>query len=240
MPEPDRKCDIESFYKLLNELEERVGGKRTLDEFGTGIGRPVKGVYFLFEPGEHLDGDPKKQRVVRVGSHGRRANSRSTIWTRLFEHKLDGGRSIFRNHVNAALRKKAQKEERWLENHRHGACISKYIGRMPFIWVKVDGEEGHKKRGYIERNAIKLLSTFDRVGDTVSPSDDWLGKWSPKSEIRKSGLWNVQHTKKADYCPSFLSDLRVYIENTEDITEHDADWNRSVCLDSCFSEKPAP
>jgi hypothetical protein len=43
----------------------------------------------------------------------------------------------------------------------------------------------------MERNLIALL-TQDGLSLEV-PNDGWLGFWSPKQAIRRSGLWNVQH-----------------------------------------------
>ncbi len=186
----------------------------------------MKGVYFFFERGEVRRGASTELRVVRVGRHGRNANSRSTIWTRMFEHKLDGGRSVFRDHINAALKQKAKSRERWQE-HNHSVCISEYISKMPFLWVNVDGPDGHIMRGEIERNAIALLSDYkNRCVDKQSRF--WLGKHSPKVEVRDSGLWNIQHTKHGYDC-KFLNTFEKCVELTEPLET--GAWNTPACLD---------
>ena len=73
---------------------------------------PRRGVYFFFEPGE-LREDGRTPRVVRVGTHAVSAGSRTTLWTRLRDHRghvigrhVGGGNhraSIFRRHVGSAL-----------------------------------------------------------------------------------------------------------------------------------------
>ena len=188
----------------------------------------TKGLYFIFEPGEvRMDGS-SKFRVVRVGSHGLTVRSRSTIWTRLFEHLMANGRSVFRSDVNRALRMRAGHGDGSI-GHKHSACITRYIGRMPFLWVDVDGDDGHKKRKKIESNTIALLSRLNK-GQGEAPdklSKDWLGRYSGKEEICRSGLWNVQHTKHG-YSKSFLKVLSDCIDQTVPLDES---WDTRACLD---------
>ncbi len=220
----DRAKDIERFYTLLAELEKRVGGKRKLADCHWNMGWPHRGVYFFFEDGETRTFSPDELRVVRVGTHAVTARSKSRLWNRLYEHKQDGGRSVFRDHVNRSLRNRSRKDV----DHRHTHCISKYIGRMPFLWVNVDGDDSHLLRTRLERNAIALLSNWNNHGlDRHSPS--WLGLCSGKTEIKSSGLWNVQHAKSG-YKRSFLDDFKDCIEQTDPLTEPGEDWDRPVCL----------
>ena len=203
-----REKDIECFYELLEQLEERVGGSHPIKDFPSVVPPTAKGVYFIFESGEVRSRKSDQPRVVRVGTHGLTARSRSTIWTRLFEHLMANGRSVFRNDVNRALRKRGGCDD----DLNHSERITRYIGRMPFLWVEVDGEEGHEKRKYIERNAIALLSGRNKAARD-KPSDCWLGLKSEKSAVRESGLWNVNHTK-SNYDQAFLTDLKCCVENT--------------------------
>ncbi len=46
-------------------------------------------------------------------------------------------------------------------------------------------------RGYVERNAIALLTMAGGVGSV--PSAEWLGHHAQRDAIRTSGLWNVNH-----------------------------------------------
>ena len=92
------------------------------------------------------------------------------------------------------------------------ASVSAYIGRMPFLWLNVSDAPGpDSARGLIERNAIALLSGYDRSGDDT-PSKIWLGRYSDREKIRKSGLWNNNHVDET-YHPSFLSVMESCIDH---------------------------
>ena len=78
--------------------------------------------------------------------------------------------------------------------------MSEYIGQMWVLWVEVDDEPGPDSlRSCVERNAIALLSNYDRQAEPIDPaSDGWLGHWAASEGVRRSGLWNVDYT--ADAC----------------------------------------
>lgn len=71
---PDRdiargtRFDLDRFYALLDRLRDRQGGYRHLRDCTARTGRPARGVYFFFEPGEYRAGG-EQLRVVRVGTH---------------------------------------------------------------------------------------------------------------------------------------------------------------------------
>ena len=215
----DRIADTDRFYKLMNRLEGRVGGPHLLMDFSPVVSPGDKGVYFVFENGEYR-ANYDALRVVRVGTHGLTARSRSTIWTRLFEHIMFNGRSVFRDHVNAALLNRAGLSRKDID-HRHSTCITEHIGDMPFLWVRIDGDDGHNMRSKVEKNAIALLSNY-RGAAVDHPSPSWLGRnrVNPKAfnrnheKLAKSGLWNIDFVARKDYDPSFLCDLATAIENT--------------------------
>jgi hypothetical protein len=81
--------------------------------------------------------------------------------------------------------------------------VSSYIGGMPVLALAVPDEPSPESlRGYIERNAIALLSGFvSREADL--PSNNWLGHHCPRDRVRRSGLWNNNHVDEA-YDPKFL------------------------------------
>lgn len=187
----------------------------------------MRGVYFFFEDGETCSDTETDLRVVRVGTHAVTARSKSQLWHRLYEHKQDGGRSVFRDHVNRALKQRSG--ESWTsDDHNHSRCISAYIGNMPFLCIKVDGQGSHNQRKFIERNAIALLSNWRR-DPIYRPSVDWLGHQAKREEISGSGLWNVQHTK-GTYKHGFLKVLEDCIHQTEKLTDPPIDWNQPACL----------
>ena len=97
-----RLDDLVRLYALLDRLKQRVGGMRTLAGPGSTRELPLRGVYFFFEPLEFRRDTGLGPRVVRVGTHGLGAGSRSTLRQRVEQHRgrLSGGGnhrgSIFR------------------------------------------------------------------------------------------------------------------------------------------------
>ena len=69
-------------------------------------------------------------------------------------------------------------------------------------------------RGYIERNAIALLSNYDKE-DIDPASGSWLGRHCNRKKVQDSGLWNSNHVEEA-YDPSFLDMLEDLIEKGEE------------------------
>ncbi len=207
-----RLRDLRRFYELLSDLESRLGGARNLEDCSGRDGWPTRGVYFFFENGELRDHTGQGQRVVRVGTHALKSGSRTKIWTRLSQHKgvqkTGGGNhrgSIFRLIVGSALANRdgldyptwgkgssAPRETRNGEIDLE-RVVSKEVGAMPFLWLEIDDEpQPESLRGYIERNSIALLSNFDK--NTLDPpSDNWLGNFSDRKLVRRSGLWNSRH-----------------------------------------------
>ena len=63
----------------------------------------------------------------------------------------------------------------------------------------------NSRRGYIERNAIALLSNYGKA--TLDPaSRDWLGHFSDRERVRNSGLWNQNHVDEP-FDAAFLDTL---------------------------------
>lgn len=238
----NRAVDLRKFYDLLTELDGRMGGARRLVECNGRMDWPTRGVYFFFEEGEVRTISGIGPRVVRVGTHALIATSRTTLWNRLSQHRgqsAGGGNhrgSIFRLIVGGALKARSGSEEptSWGIASDAGAAASKlgmdraalvsseagleievsqYIGAMPFLWLNVDGPGGDDcQRGYIERNSIAMLSNLQGVPiDVASPG--WLGKYSDRERVRRSGLWNSNHVEET-YEPKFLDVLRRLVEKT--------------------------
>lgn len=84
--------------------------------------------------------------------------------------------------------------------------VSKTIGAMRFLWLSIDDEPGDQsERGYIERNAIALLSNYGK--ELLDPaSSTWLGRCCNRPRVRESHLWNNNHVDE-DYNSSFLDRL---------------------------------
>ncbi len=225
----NQQQDTDTFYALLDELSDRVGGPRKLNNCAASTGWPNQGVYFFFEDGEvRLNGSP---RVVRIGTHAISGSSRTTLWKRLGNHrgtvggsKPGGGNhrgSIFREHVGTALvvsgdwpdavgqswrdknaNREAQNEEYVLEQ-----AVTRHIGEMPFLWLSVPER---RDRQVIERNSIGLLSR--RKGGVDPASPQWLGLAAESEKIRTAALWNV-HCVDEQYDPNYLDTLKQLIRS---------------------------
>jgi hypothetical protein len=223
-----RRADVERLYQLLAVLTEHVGVYRMLRDCTGRDGWPSHGVYFFFEPDEvRADGT---LRLVRIGTHALTQQSRTTLWTRLSQHRgpVHGGgnhrTSVFRHHLGAALIRRAGGPDAlvgaWLNRHRSAAWataeadvereVSRYICGMPFLWLSVPNRsDGTSDRGYVERNCIALLSGCG--GSTNEPTPGWLGHHAVSEKVRASGLWNVHHVDDRDYDPRVLATIESLI-----------------------------
>lgn len=203
--------DLELFYSNLKKLTEAFGlidGFRIRQISSSMI--PEKGVYFFLD--ENESGLQSLPRVVRIGTHGVSINSKSTLKQRLLEHigSTDGygnhRSSIFRQYVgwsyirknnlqmefrewnNSKVDKEVLKKERSIEYQ-----VSRYIGNLKLLFLNVPGDSSSENdRSYLEKNTIALLSSVGNV--LTPPSMNWLGSWSEKREVIRSGLWNVDYT----------------------------------------------
>jgi len=231
---PARQAHLEDFYRQMSELAEAENGPRRLACSTGRDGWPRHGVYFFFEDGQvRPDGSP---RVVRVGTHALRPGDKTILWGRLRQHRgRIGGRnpgggnhraSIFRRHVGTALIRRYHLPgglaESWASRHPHTGwattedqlerAVSQHIGAMPFLWLAVPTRpDGRSDRGFIERNAIALLSCA--AGGPDKPSSSWLGSHAASSKVRDSGLWNADHVEDA-YDPAFLDLVAALAGNT--------------------------
>jgi hypothetical protein len=83
---------------------------------------------------------------------------------------------------------------------------------MTVLWVDVPDEPGPgSMRATIERNAIALLSNL--LNPFERANTGWLGHYSPREEIRRSSLWNLDYIDQK-YDPRFLDDLEAAVERT--------------------------
>jgi len=180
---------------------------------------PHNGLYLLFEEGEPGHG---AQRIVRIGTH----TGANQLPSRLTQHFLleNKDRSIFRKNIGRALLARdgdpflAQWEIDLTSSTakaRYGALIdrdklreteqrvSEHMRRaLRFVVVPVERKEDRL------RLESRLISTVSLCHD-CGPSPAWLGQWSPKREIRESGLWLVQHLYEE---PASERDLAVLEE----------------------------
>jgi len=228
-----RQDDLRIFYATLADLESRLGGARTLSQCTGRQDWPRRGVYFFREDGENRSDSGIGPRIVRVGTHALTQRSGTTLWTRLSQHRgqtrSGGGNhrgSIFRLIVGTALiARHGYDYPTWGQGNtataeiRAGEAslereVSKVIRAMPFLWVAIEDQPGpESQRGYIERNAIALLSNYSRPA-LDPPSRDWLGHYCNRERVRKSGLWNSSHVDET-YDPAFLDQLAKLVAQME-------------------------
>lgn len=232
-----RQDDLDRFYALLDDLETQVGGMQYLGDCTGYMDWPERGVYFFFAPNEYRESGDHR-RLTRVGTHAVSSGSGTSLWNRLRTHRgatsgsYEGGGnhrgSVFRKRVGEAIIERddlhdeypewgvgssANRERRMAELELERR-VSDYIRDLPFLWIELDDEPGPESdRAYVERNAIALVSNYDEPA--IDPrADDWLGHHSRATEIRQSGLWNVNHVGES-YDPSFLDTLEAQVARTE-------------------------
>ena len=167
---------------------------------------PENGIYILFEKGEFAH---STNRIVRIGTH----TGQNQLRSRLFQHflKENKDRSIFRKNIGRALLNKDKDPflEKWeLDLTTRNAKdkysdsvdfekqkeiekrVTKHIqDNFSFVVFQIDDKD---KRLYFES---KLISTVSLCVE-CKPSKNWLGNFSPKEKIRKSGLWLVNELWK--------------------------------------------
>lgn len=237
-----RLRDLAAFYGLLDELAARLGGPKPLRDCHGRMPWPRHGVYFFYEPGEERTTSGKGPRVVRVGTHALKANSASSLWNRLSQHRGPASSgagnhrgSVFRELVGEAIISRGGlAAESWGVGRSAGVAgaklglaasevrsaereieisVSSSLGQMCLLWVEVDDPAGPGSlRGVIERGAIALLSNAGR--DPLDPpSAGWLGKSSRREDVCASGLWNIHHVSDT-YDPRFLESLARAVGST--------------------------
>ncbi len=167
---------------------------------------PQNGIYILFQKGEFAH---STNRIVRIGTH----TGQNQLCSRLFQHflKENKDRSIFRKNIGRALLNKDNDPflEKWeldlttrnakdknLEIVNFGIQkeiekkVTRYIqNNFSFIVFKIDDKD---KRLYFESRIISTISLCEKC----EPSQNWLGHFSPKEKISKSGLWQVNELWK--------------------------------------------
>lgn len=201
----DRHADLIRLYEALGSLEAILGGKRTLSDSNGRMSWPARGVYFFFEPGEMRSDTGIGPRVVRVGTHALKADSRASLWRRLSQHRgitaTDAGNhrgSIFRLLVGTAIKER----ERWVEPVSWGVgsdpgtaarligltreqvliaerplevLVTRHVRQMPFLWLSIDDVAGPMS----ERGLIERnsIALLSNYGRPAidPPSPGWLG-----------------------------------------------------------------
>jgi hypothetical protein len=228
-----RLRDLDRLYALMARLRKSLLGGRQLSASTGALGWPERGVYFFFEPGELRATRATERRIVRVGTHTVSKGSHTTLWNRLRTHRggSDGSgshrSSVFRLHVGSAILHRdrlvdqysswgkganAEKSIR-LREQPIEQQVSAFIGRMHVIWLPVGDASGpDSDRAFLEMNCVGLIAGGS--GPLDPPGAGWLGRASPHSAIRQSGLWNVNYVS-GGYASEFLDVFEQYVDISE-------------------------
>lgn len=218
---------LEATYKSISKLTKHSELVRLKDLVSQTI--PRAGVYIFFDEGQRRIRDLSAMRVVRVGTHGVASGSKATLRMRLRTHfgtsagEGNHRSSIFRLHTGRSLlnAKLISDVESWgtkgdknsisLERELE-RLVSRYLSELYVALVDVTGSSDKANdRSYIEQNLIALFSNACCPLDP--PDSTWLGNHSDKREIRKSGLWNVNHVDQR-FAPEFLDIFNYYVSVT--------------------------
>lgn len=188
---------------------------------------PLNGIYVLFEKGEHAHA---ARRIVRIGTH----TGENQLRARLKQHfvKENKDRSIFRKNIGRALLNRANDsfldlweidltttEARRRHTHLVDSAekqqvekeVSAYMrDNFCFAAVRMDDRD---RRLFWES---KIISTISLCRVCVA-SKNWVGQFSPKTKIKESGLWLVNHLYKEPLseaeCDEFLSLMAASSKN---------------------------
>lgn len=147
---------------------------------------PSNGIYIFFEKGENYV-TPEGEildRIVRIGTH--KVDGR--LFERLKNHfKGSVKSSVFRKCVAECLQVKEYKNK--ISEKITETDISKYMQEnFSFVVFEVKTKTERLKWEY------KLIQTISKavfLGE-ITPSEKWLGKFSPINEITKGGLWQKE------------------------------------------------
>lgn len=222
---------LDETYKVVWRLTKKFDLRRLKDVFDGGM--PDSGVYLFLDERERRLKDIDQLRIVRVGTHGVAAGSKASLRNRIRTHfgtasgdgnhrssifRLHTGRSLINAHLAPAIESwgvsAADKSKLYTERGLEQA-VSKYLGELFVLFIAVPGPpDKNNDRAYLEQNLIALLSNGCKPLDP--PSCEWLGLNSAKQEIRKSGLWNVNHVEQR-FDPNFLDILCYYVSMTAGI-----------------------
>ena len=184
---------------------------------------PLNGIYILFEKGEYAH---SKDRIVRIGTH----TGNNQLRSRLYQHFLteNKDRSIFRKNIGRALLCKEKdsfiRQWEWdLTTRNNRVKYAKLVDfqkqkeveravttfiqdNFSFVVFKVDDKD---IRLDLESKIISTVS----LCEYCHSSKNWLGLYSPKEKIRKSGLWLVNQLWKTPLSDNDMLQLKQILHS---------------------------
>ena len=185
---------------------------------------PKNGIYILFENNEFSHG---VDRIVRVGTH----TGENQLLSRIKQHFLNKNkdRSIFRKNIGRAMLNKEKdnfinlweidmtsKNNRTLFKDKIDFDYQKKIENRVTEYIKnnlsfcVFEVENKNNRLTLESRIISSISHCNEC----KGSQGWLGNYSPKEKIRKSGLWLVNELYKESLSKSQYEELSLLIKSS--------------------------
>lgn len=199
---------------------------------------PRDGIYFFYETGEIWGHGGVQPRIVRVGTH-REGNFRSRMADHyvIDERKMafnrnqpaPKDRSIFRKNIGRALlhRDRDPYEAVWnidfttrasreTNGCRRDLAKEKQIEsqvtgilreRFAFRWIELEGQE--RRMGSQGLEAV-FVGALARCGECCA-SSNWLGRFSPKPKIAKSGLWLEQHLQAPELTEDSITEVGALV-----------------------------
>ena len=184
---------------------------------------PQNGIYILFEKGETFQGF---DRIVRVGTHTGDNQLRSRLTQHFITEKKN--RSIFRKNIGRCFLAKENDPylKLWEIDTTSRSKKEEYQNQLNTEFEK---ELENKITTYMQSNfsfcvfevktkedrlfwEMKIASTLNQAKCSI-PSENWLGKFSPKVQIRESGLWQVNELNKEVLTKSEFTQLAELISN---------------------------
>ena len=210
----DRKRDIEKLYIGLMTLKGNTGGFKFLKDPSLRNQCPKAGVYFFFDLSE-LREDGGTPRIVRVGTHAISETSKSTLWSRLAQHRgnIKNGAgnhrgSIFRKLVGISAIKYGNSSpiRTWGMKSSIGAVardfdlnssevsrnefplekkVSEYIRNLPFLWLKIEDPANGRAQRSIIERNTIALLSNYRRSPIDPRSKGWLGNHCDYGKGRK-------------------------------------------------------
>jgi len=171
-------------------------------------------------------------RIVRIGTH----KGKNRLRLRLKQHFIKENKdlSVFRKNIGRALlnRDKDPFLEQWeidltsrKAKEKYSALIdlekqkevekrvSQYIqANFSFVAIEVETQE---KRLELESKIISTISLCDECG----PSSKWLGLFSPREKISKSGLWVVNELYKEPLSDEDMQLIKNLVSQAAGINE---------------------
>jgi len=203
---------------------------------------PLSGIYFFYEKGEIWGHGGKKLRIVRIGTHrGNNFRNRISEHFLINERKMDfdkskpkpSDRSIFRKNLGRALlnRNKDPYLKVWeidflprnnrvgcggLRNIKKEKSIERQITEILrngffFRFIILENEDERIGSKGLESKLIGTVSGCTRC----KPSVSWLGNYSPKKQIRASGLWLTQHLNTEGITDEDIVVIKILTQKTK-------------------------